>query len=390
MRIALVNDSFSSSGGGQHRIQNMGAGLKELGHEVTYICPYGMSSDLSALDLSKIQTRPSNYLTRFLAPYFNEFFLILPKLHKIKNNCDFVIIELPNTMSKALHSIPLKIDNLPTAMDFAGLWTSRIDRNVFFENGRIRFIRPVAQLYEDFVMYTTSRLPQLITVATSQLGNLLEKKTRRNTSVVHHPVNTYTFNPDLIGPEKIKDSLPKRFRDRRMILLGVKGDSWFVERIEKYISCLDFSNTSFLVIGTYPTAEKLVNDKGLGEYVYFTGNVPYAKLPMYISIADFAVVLIPPLLQTLHFAPHNISKIVDYLAMGKPVITDTSAASDYVVSGLTGFICKDDMEVLDKIEQFLRYNNLSQMSKNARNYARETFDHVKVAEKYTQLIKYWV
>ena len=95
----------------------------------------------------------------------------------------------------------------------------------------------------------------------------------------------------------------------------------------------------------------------------------------------------PPSLKNLHYAPHNIAKIADFLTMGKPVITDTTSAIDYILPGKTGFLCHNDQEVIEKATMLLiDEDKSSRMSKNARKMACEMFDHVKVAEQYIQLV----
>ena len=76
MKICVVNDHFSSDAGGQHRTQNLSLGISKLGHEVTYVSPYGVSKNLSDLYISnKILSKRSSF-EKYISPYFKDFFSV--------------------------------------------------------------------------------------------------------------------------------------------------------------------------------------------------------------------------------------------------------------------------------------------------------------------------
>jgi glycosyltransferase involved in cell wall biosynthesis len=74
--------------------------------------------------------------------------------------------------------------------------------------------------------------------------------------------------------------------------------------------------------------------------------------------------------------------------MGKPIVTDTLAASDYVENGKTGFLLGDFPSLVDKTVCLLNDTDMSKkMGKNARDFSCENFDTIKVATNYLRLVK---
>jgi glycosyltransferase involved in cell wall biosynthesis len=391
VKIGVVNDHFSLGPGGQHRIQNLALGLSELGHDILYITSYGISANLSDLLVSKEPSYNRLTFDQYLSPYFDEFFKIYKSLNKVGSKLDVLLIELPNTLSKSLNAIYALSKKIPVFYDFGGLWTSFLDKGKIYGTGQLRLnlMRPFSQLYEDSLAICSSRLPDALTVPTSGMNLFYRRYLRRSAYVVYQPVDTsLAFNPSLVYHDETLESIPEKYKHQRLVAIGVKGDEWFVPFIEKLIRKCKGENVAFMVIGNFPKAEMICAKKGLEDYVYFTGNIPYYILSRYIALIEFSIVLTYPALVSIWYAPHNIAKIVDYMAMGKPIITDTVAAVDYVQNNKTGFLISDQAKLLDKTILLLKDHKLvSRMGNLSREIACEKFSHVKVAKHYTQLIE---
>jgi glycosyltransferase involved in cell wall biosynthesis len=391
MKIAIVNDHFSSGPGGQHRIQTIAQGFSKLGHEVLYLSPYGVSKSIFDLDLSN--TRPCNLSgpSKYIYPYFNDFFGIFKKLVKTDSKLDLLIISLPNTMSKSLNVLYGLSKKVPTSYDFGGLWTSFFDRGKIYGQGSLQFklIRPVSQLGEDALAILSSRLPDIVTVPTTGMDQLLEKLFRRRIHVIYQPVDTsVTFNPLLVNHDKSTERVPEKYRRSRLVAIGVKGDEWFIPFLETLVQKCKKDDITFMVMGSFPKAEDFFSKKKHGEKVFFTGNIPYQILPYYIANAQCAVVITHPDIASIWFAPHNIAKIADYMAMGKPVVTDALSASDYIENGTTGFIVRTKEGLISKTISLLNDDGLLyKMGEAARRTACEKFDNIKVAKRYLALME---
>jgi len=100
------------------------------------------------------------------------------------------------------------------------------------------------------------------------------------------------------------------------------------------------------------------------------------------------MVLTHPNLTSIWYAPHNIAKIVDYMAMGKPVVTDALSASDYIENGVTGFLVRTKEGLINETVSLLENDALlNKVSLAAREVAVEKFDNVKIAERYLEFLK---
>jgi glycosyltransferase involved in cell wall biosynthesis len=384
MKIAIVNDHFSSGPGGQHRLQNIAGGFSRLGHQVIYVTPNGISNrivDSSCPALTGTK--------RFFYAYFNEFSRVYKNLKVLPSDVDCLIIGLPNTMSKSLNAFFGVSKKIPTSFDFGGLWTSFFDkgRTYGYQSMQLKFIRPISQLYEDSLTLFSSRLPNIITVPTSGMDRLFEKFCRRDAHVIYQPVDTSrALNPTLVKRTIALASIPKKFEQSKIVAIGVKGDEWFVPIIEDLVQKFKRSDLVFLVIGSFPKAEYACKKRGLSDKIFFTGNVPYSILPSYIALTQFSVVLTHPDLASIWYAPHNIAKIADYMAMGKPVVTDSLSAIDYVNNGVNGFLVRNKENLIRRTGTLLDDQAfLQKISEAARKTALENFDSVKVAKSYLEL-----
>lgn len=387
MRICVVNDHFSSGLGGHHRIQNLAKGLSELGHDVTYVCHYGVSKNLSELDISKASVRQSLPMKNAILSYINDFVPLYKKLTDIASSSDFVIVELPNTMNKSINSVLLRSKNILVSNDFAGLWTSLLDKSYGAASGSSRVLRPFAQIYEDLLTISMGRYPVFSTAATTNLANLVKKLTGRDTFLIPHPVNEHFFNVNARG-DATTASIPQKFRNKKLIMLGIYDDESFMPIIRGICTKPFFRSSAFLAVGDFPRISAHCKKIGLDDNIFFVGKIPNDIMPNYISLVDFTVVLTPEKVKAATYAPRNISKVGEYLAMGKPVITDTLALDDYVSDGSSGFICQDENAISYRIESLLQEpDQLKRLGDNASREAAERLHYKKVAQRYVDLVQ---
>ena len=391
MNICIINDHFSSGSGGQHRIQNLALGLSKIGHEVIYVSPYGFSSDVFDLDVSHMPSHKSSAPSRFLYPYFNDFFGIFRRLSKLNKKLDLLLIELPNTMSKSLNSIYGPIRHSPVALDIAGLWTSFLSSSIYKNGFIFSIIRQIAGLYEESIARVLPRFSYMVTVPTRGMKILLEKILKRTVHVIPHPIDTVNvFNPDnpALNFGESSNIFPLWLRDKQLIVLGVKDDPRFVSLVEEIVLNYGLREVAFILIGNLPKLKSVSLKKGLDKFMFFTGLRSYVEVPLYISVAKIAVALSVPEVASLYYFPDNLSKIAEYLAMGKPTITNTLGASDYVRNGDDGFISESFEDVAKNIVSLIDKTDLTiQMGKRAREIACEKFDLRQVASKYLETFK---
>lgn len=132
-------------------------------------------------------------------------------------------------------------------------------------------------------------------------------------------------------------------------------------------------NSRLLIVGGGPYInylKKLVDTLKLREYIIFTGFIPYEKIPNLLSAAD--VVTLPMrdnLLNRMRFP----TKLCEYLAAGKPIVTNAVGEVKYIIQdGINGFLASTGSwkSFARKIILALSNESLSRkIGKNARKLA---------------------
>lgn len=85
-----------------------------------------------------------------------------------------------------------------------------------------------------------------------------------------------------------------------------------------------------------PALERRVRELGLGERVIFTGWVNHADVPAYLAAADVAL---HPYRDTLVNRAKCAGKVIEYMAMGRAVVTGRVGMSrEYIVHGESGLL----------------------------------------------------
>lgn len=157
--------------------------------------------------------------------------------------------------------------------------------------------------------------------------------------------------------------------------------------IKTYLDCINEiieknKDACFLFIGKHnPELEKMFR-----KNVKFAGFVPQEKLPYYLAAST---ILAAPFddVPAMKY-PCNL-KILEYLAMGKPVVSsDVGDVKKNVGNG--GIIIKpgNRKEIISAIDKLLKNEKLcNRLGKNARKIALEKFGWPVVAKQFAEAIK---
>lgn len=135
-------------------------------------------------------------------------------------------------------------------------------------------------------------------------------------------------------------------RDRPIVsYLGLLTDYQGTPHILKAAALLksNGSRLHFLIMG-YPNVERYTNmavRMGVSDWVTFTGRVPYADAPQYLSLGKVAI---SPKVSTTE----GSGKVLNYMAMGLPtVVYDTPVHREYLVN-LGIYVPPGDISALAK------------------------------------------
>lgn len=173
-------------------------------------------------------------------------------------------------------------------------------------------------------------------------------------------VSTETFNPKfLIESKKIKSDFDLTGKFVVFYHGAISPTRGLIETIEA-INILKAKHADIVLflLGTgsaLHTIKALIHERGLEERVIVHNPVPYEEVPSFISIAGVCIV---PLPNNPYWVFQSPLKLLEYLAMGKPVIvTDIPAHRSVVGSEICGVYVRspDPVEIANSIEY--AYNN---------------------------------
>ena len=104
----------------------------------------------------------------------------------------------------------------------------------------------------------------------------------------------------------------------------------------------EFPELVFLFVGDGAGREELeeiARDLNLSDRVFFTGRVPYKEIPEYVRTADLAILPFPNI---TWWAVSSPIKLMEYLAIGVPVVATNIDANRWVVEQTGGAMLAED------------------------------------------------
>lgn len=107
-------------------------------------------------------------------------------------------------------------------------------------------------------------------------------------------------------------------------------------------------NAKYLILGSGPETylnklKAMVREKDLEKQVTFTGWIPYASVPEYLAAAD---VCVAPFRITLTSNSTECLKVVEYVAMAKPVVATRAKGLKELFGNVLNYVPPNDPQVL--------------------------------------------
>lgn len=177
-----------------------------------------------------------------------------------------------------------------------------------------------------------------ITVITTMLADTVRPKLTR----IRHKIGVWTSGVDLNHFKSeggsVRDSLGLHSKEV-IIHHGVLSPNRGLQNVIKAVDLLRYEkpNLHFLLVGEGDgrnELEQLTVELNLLDKVTFTGKVDYEDIPQYIRSADLAILPFPNI---TWWAVSSPLKLMEYLAMGTPVLATDIPAHKHV-SSITGGI----------------------------------------------------
>jgi glycosyltransferase involved in cell wall biosynthesis len=245
-------------------------------------------------------------------------------------------------------------------------------------------IKPFGKIVASFTIQRNIRISKKVTYTTPSLRKFYHVPENKAVLIPNGvDTNLFYFRHDT----RIKDIL--NIND--YFLIGFVGalEEWVnLELVLRALIKLKrIMKIKLLVVGggsKFLEFKNLARSFGLQNDVIFTGNVPYYKVPEYISSMD--VCLIP--FDTTHVSMNALPiKLFEYMACERPVISTKLPGVQYV-AGNNVLYASDEYELMQKILELYQNEELRNLlGKKGRNLVLEKFNWKSIATKLEKVLE---
>ena len=390
--LMIAPTSFFADYGCHVRILEEARILQKLGHRVT-VATYRNGGDVPGIDIRRTLPIPwrrdyevgsSRHKIAFDALLGMKTFQLL-----LRGGYDIVHAHLHEGALIGL--LVARLFRLPVVFDFQGSLTEEmIDHGFLARDSRFYALLRRLETWID-------RDAPAILTSSSQAGHILVDAFRCQPERVHilpDCVNADVFRPADVDAAAGQDLLRARLgippAAKVIVYLGLlaeyQGTGLLLEAMQRILS--RHSDVYLLLMG-FPGVEiyrERAAGLGIGDKVIFTGRVPYADAPGYLTLGDVAVG--PKLSLT-----ESAGKLLNYMAAGLPTVAfDTPVAREYL--GLDGFYAArgDVADLASKLEQALYDRQaVAGVGRRLRQRAIQQFEWQgagrQIVDVYRQLIE---
>jgi len=210
----------------------------------------------------------------------------------------------------------------------------------------------------------------------------------KDVEIFSHGIDLNRFKFDFDGCITLRERLG--WEDKKVLIMTrlfypIYGIEYFLESLIEVMR--EVSDVRVIMCGDGPLRDKFtkfVDKHSLGEYVFFTGNVPNNDLPEYYNAADIYV--------SSSLSDGISQSLLEAMACGLPVIvTDIPSNREWIINGENGFIVpREDSKVLSGRLLQLLQDEVLQKEFGRRNLkiAKERADWNKNFEKLVEVYEH--
>ena len=353
MRILIIVENLPSPF--DRRVWMEATTLRKSGYEVSIICPTGkgFEKEYEVIEGIHIYRHPMppdvssvrGYLQEYATALFWEFRLA----GKVWRERGFDLVHICNPPDllflvagwyKLLRGVRVIFDHHDINPE---MYEAKYERRDLFYYG-LRLVERLTFAIADVVISTNQSYRQIAITR--------GKKKAEDIFVVRSGPDLSRFQPTAPNPD---------YRRNRRYLVGYVGVMGEPEGIDYLLKAIDYlvhsqerRDIHFMLIGSGPMFEELqqlAQQLGISDYVEFTGRIPDAELLERLSSCD---VCVNPDKQMLYNELSTMNKIMEYMAMGKPVVQFDLLEGKRSAGGASVYARGNDaVDFADKIVELL-------------------------------------
>jgi glycosyltransferase involved in cell wall biosynthesis len=340
LRVLMVAPTpFFADRGCHVRIYEQCRALQRAGHEVV-VCTYHLGRDLEDVEIRRCARVPW-YRKMSAGPSVHKFYIDLLLLATVVREA---LRQRPAIVHAHLHEgvvigwVAALLRGTPLVADLQGSLAAELCQHKWVREGGLphRLFHAAERLI--------NRLPHVTLASSSATRETLAGMHERQRSLVlPDGVDAVSFYPDPEAGAAVRHRLGISADEQVVGFLGMlteyQGVSVLLKAAQHVLA--NPRPVRFLVMG-YPHVEEY-RDKaramGLGDRVIFTGRVPYEQARAHLSACDVAV---SPKVS----ATEANGKLVNYLAVGLPVIASDTPVNREILEGAGVLTAPGDSEAL--------------------------------------------
>ena len=382
--LHIAPTPFFSDRGCHIRIEGIVRCLNQLGFD-NLVCTYHHGRDIKGVKTKRIGTI-ANYTKTSAGPSKYKLWADLKLLWLCFNQYRTL---KPVAIHAHLHEgllIGLIIKLLffwrrtPIIADMQGSLTGELETYGTFK--KYPFLKWPLRLLESILMFLANHI-----VCSSQ--HSLEKF-KKDFSISEHKISLAQDGADLVKPltAKQKQSLKKKLgldeNKKILIYSGALLDSKGLSELKQILLGLkDYSEELHALIIGYPTEnlQGFLDKHNISQLCTLTGQVEFAKLPDYLSIADIAI---DPKFSD---AGEGSGKMLNYLACGLPIVAFDTQNNRHFLGEKALYASN----IEEATEQLLAYNCITKLRQETskQNLARfkKMFSWEKTKEQLEEVYK---
>jgi len=372
---------FSVKAPSTHRLLSFAKALTAKGHKVTIVLPsfdrysgfkVDLENSIGGIQLSKPFQLKSTKLTTDMIPY-----AFSTTLGSLLLDCD--VIHVLKTTPIACFGYFAKLSRrTPVVQDIDDLdhLVMVAEKHPRIRTWIVAQCEKILPKLADHIIVSSSSLKGLY----FQIGIERNKITQISNGVY---VDEFDLEPDLKVKEqyKLKDMVVayvgslNNEAQLHPLIFGMRE----VVKERKDVSCLIMGDGV-----ARQNLQQLVHKLNLEDYAVFTGRVPHAVVPKFLTICDIGFSCFPEL-DYLRFSS-NI-KVFEYMASGIPVVVSPEGDLPFYIDyGRAGVITKPDVNGLSKtlIDLLSDEKKRRRLGNHAKKYVRN-FDWERLTEKLLEV-----